>query len=132
MIANCHTCRKPFAARHRELQCPACVTEEQQDYHHIYQFLLRRPASDIETISKETGIAKERVLKQFQDGKFVQSEKITCTLCRQPLAPMLNSPNGLCRPCVDQRKSELLRSLAPKPVISSSRPVDERRYGLGR
>lgn len=126
-MRNCPECGKIFAYIRTNL-CPACQKKDEEQFRLVRNFIARNPGVDIITVSEETGVDEDKIIRYIKDGRIINAShnaKITveCEVCGALI------PQGrYCQPCKDRLTSGLKRTIERenKKVLEE----EERRRGL--
>ena len=120
-IIQCKLCRKPFTSAGNKL-CNDCVRQAEKDFFVVRDFIYDNKGSDVDTITKETGVSKEIILHLIREGRFYYEDINTtgtgvysCKKCGNPAGS-----DKICRECKAKIATELQYASAKK---SSNRPA---------
>lgn len=109
-LRNCPECGKVFTYLRTNL-CPACQQKDEEQFKKIRVFIARNPGTDIRTVSEETGIDEEKIIRYLREGRIVNASisgttKIECEVCGK-----LISRGRYCDECAERLTSGLKRSI---------------------
>lgn len=118
-IRNCPECGKIFTYLRTNL-CPACQQKDEDTFKTVRAFISRNPGVDIITVSQETGVSEEKIVRYLKEGRInrgvTTGTKLECEVCGVLI------PDGrLCQACSDKLSSGLKRS-----IMEENKKVDEK------
>ncbi len=103
-VRNCPRCGKIFNRVRRDI-CPACAQKEDSDYETVRDYIYENPKVDVQTVSEETGIPVETIMKFLREDRLVNLSGIPvlhCDTCGTGI------PSGrFCDPCKAKLEKEL-------------------------
>ncbi|WP_353893727.1 hypothetical protein PRVXH_000488 [Proteinivorax hydrogeniformans] len=83
-VSNCPRCGKIFRKLKRNI-CPNCVAKEDKEYEIVRDFLYDNPGAGIQTITEETGVSENQVIKFLREDRLVNVNKdsllLDCESC---------------------------------------------------
>lgn len=109
-LRNCPECGKVFTYIRTNL-CPNCQQKDEEQYKFVRNFIARNPGTDIKTVSEQTGVDEEKIIRYLREGRIANastgsSVKIECELCGK-----LISQGRYCDICAEKLTSGLKRSI---------------------
>lgn len=103
-VRNCPRCGNIFQKLRRDI-CPACAQNEDKEYEIVRDFIYDNPKSDVITVSEETGISVDTIMKFLRENRLVNlcdSLILECDGCGEPI------PSGkYCGDCTEKLKKEI-------------------------
>ncbi len=84
-LVNCERCGRVFdSGKAGESLCKECIIEEQKDLKKINDYLRKNPMANIMEASKDTGIARGKILRLIKGGSLKMRkpmEEHKCRIC---------------------------------------------------
>ncbi len=126
-MRNCPECGRIFAYIRTNL-CPACIRKDEEDYRKVRNFIARNPGVDIITVSEETGVDEEKIVRYLKEGRIINAHpntkiSIECELCGALI------PNGrYCKACTEKLTAGLRKTIEAEN--QKAKEEEERRRGL--
>lgn len=109
-MRNCPQCGRVFAYLRTNL-CPACVQKDEDEFRKVRNYIAKNPGADIITVSKETGVSEERIIRYLKEGRIYNTNpntriKIECELCGA-----LITQGRYCKACTDKLTAGLKKNI---------------------
>ena len=75
-MRNCPQCGRVFAYLRTNL-CPACVQKDEDEFRKVRNYIAKNPGADIITVSKETGVSEERIIRYLKEGRIYNTNPLS-------------------------------------------------------
>jgi len=126
-MRNCPRCGKIFAYVRTNL-CPACAQKDEEEFKIVRNFIAKNPGVDIITVSQETGVEEEKIIRYLKEGRIYNASpntkiKIECELCGALI------PHGrYCNACIEK----LTKGLRKTIEIENRKAMEEEELNKNR
>jgi len=108
-LTNCERCNRVFNKLSSSL-CPACVEEEEKDFHVVNEALRARPDQTIEELAETTGVSKKTILRLLKDERIASNANVVGVTCGKCGAPAISRSVRLCHKCAGQMARTVARA----------------------
>ncbi|SHK14294.1 flagellar operon protein TIGR03826 [Anaerobranca californiensis DSM 14826] len=102
-IRNCPKCGKLFQRLRRDI-CPTCAQQEDKEYEIVRDYIYDNPKSDVQTVSEETGVPVETILKFLRENRLINVSEALVLDCENCGAPI--SSGRFCKECGEKLEKE--------------------------
>lgn len=109
-LANCSRCGRVFTyvPGSRDL-CPACIKEDDDNYHKIFHYLSTRPSATAQEIAQATEVDIKEIFRFVRENRLqlVQADTgLNCESCGIPI-----SQGKICENCKKKLSEEIKNDL---------------------
>lgn len=109
-LRNCPECGRVFTYI-RTNMCPSCQQKEEEEFKTVRSYLSKHPGVDVLTVSEETGIDENKIIKFIRNGRLssglnTERLKIECEVCGA-----LISSGRYCQKCIEKLTSGLKKTI---------------------
>ncbi|MFY9174106.1 MAG: MerR family transcriptional regulator [Peptococcia bacterium] len=126
-MRNCPECGKIFTYIRTNL-CPACVRKDEEQFRIVRNFIARNPGVDIVTVSEETGVSEDKIIKYIKDGRIINNSPNTKISVECEVCGTLIPQGRYCKPCQERLTSGLKRTIERENL--KLKEEEERKRGL--
>lgn len=109
-MRNCPQCGKIFAYVRTNL-CPACVQKDEDEFRKVRTFIAKNPGVDIVTVSEETGVDEEKIVRYLKEGRILNSSPNTKINIECELCGVLIPQGRYCKACTEKLTSGLKKTI---------------------
>ena len=131
-IIQCKLCRMPFNSAGNKF-CGDCLRQIEKDFFVVRDYIYDNKKSDVDTISKATGVRKEVILHLIREGRFYYEDINTssagvykCKRCGNPAGS-----DKLCRECKAKIANALQSTTTKSQPDNSPDAQQPRDRGVG-
>lgn len=109
-LRNCPECGKVFAFIRTNL-CSSCQQIDEENFKKVRMFIAKNPGEDIVTVSKETEVSENKIIRYLRDGKIAVATqdsniRLECEVCGK-----LISTGRFCKDCSGRLSAGLKKSI---------------------
>lgn len=105
-LASCEKCKRLFQKVRKNI-CPACETQEEEQYEVVRKFLADNPGRNAQEVSEETKVPIETVLRFIEEGRVEAQGAATGVKCGKCGAPAISPTKRLCQRCLEKLNAQL-------------------------
>ena len=123
-VRQCSFCKKPFQS-YGSKACLTCLTEMDEAFKKVRDFLDVRPNSDAETVSQATDVPVKMILHLLKEGRLRLDEDksgnaiLVCESCKRPIRT-----GRLCEPCRGSLSKTMQDKIGKAPLASPKKITD--------
>jgi predicted amidophosphoribosyltransferase len=121
-LSNCSCCGRVFTRSPGGSDvCPACVKENDDNYHKIFEFFSRKPTSSAQEIADETGIDIKEIYRYVRENRLQLAKAdgvVTCETCGIPIVT-----GEICDSCRGKLAQELRENIE-KFKLNRQKPLN--------
>lgn len=128
MLRNCAECNRVFSHPVQKL-CPSCLSEKEELFNKVKQYLIDHPLATISEVSEATGVDTDRILEFLREGRLqIKPTDVTlrCKICDEEI-----ESGTVCDKC--RKKLNPSLETAERPIQRRIRPqvteVEQRHTG---
>lgn len=109
-MRNCPQCGKIFAYVRTNL-CPACVQKDEEEFRTVRTFIAKNPGINLVTVSEETGISEEKIIRYLKEGRILNANANTKIMIECEVCGTLITQGRYCKSCSDKLTAGLKKSI---------------------
>ncbi|MCL2248404.1 MAG: hypothetical protein FWC13_03975 [Oscillospiraceae bacterium] len=112
-IIQCQFCKKPFASLRGKV-CPACLTQIDQDFIKVRDYIYDHKQTNIDVVAEETEVSKQIILYLLKEGRLIIDSPdgdgggiLQCEMCKKSI-----STGRLCKGCTGKVATSLDKNVS--------------------
>ena len=109
-LRNCPECGKVFTYL-RTNMCPACQKLDDDTFKTVRTFITRNPGANIITVSEQTGVNEEKVMRYIREGRISNRGIEAATSNECEVCGVLIPIGRLCKTCNEKLTAGLKKSI---------------------
>lgn len=110
-VRNCKRCGHVFTYTGKSL-CMTCLTEEQEDFEKVREFLFKHPNSTTIEVSDATDVEIKVITRFLKEGRLeseglqlAEGDSLTCEKCDRPI-----SSGRYCEACLKEMQGDFKKA----------------------
>ncbi len=121
-LSNCSRCGRVFSRSPGGSDiCPACIKENDDNYHKIFEFFSRKPASSAQEIADETGIDIKEIYRYVRENRLRLARTDGVVICETCGSPIVTGK--ICDSCRSKLALELKENIE-KYKLNRQKPTN--------